>query len=177
MAVDVNTSEPIRLVNFRAYNSNNQFIGMTDLTLPKFEYLSDTVKGSGVAGEVDLPTLGHLGSVTVQLNWRALTEQAAELAEQKTHELEFRGSVEYYDSASGEYKTIPARIALRTTPKSLELGKFEPAATNDSTMECEVIYLKYTLNGTDKIELDKFNFIYKVNGKDYLEGVRADIGM
>ena len=131
MAVDVNTSEPIRLVNFRAYNSSNLIIGTTDLTLPKIEYMTETVKGSGIAGEVDLPTLGHTGSITVTINWRAATEQAAELAEQKTHEMDFRGSVQYYDSASGEYKTIPARVSLRTTPKSFEIGKFEPSATMD----------------------------------------------
>lgn len=177
MAVDVNTSEPIRLVNFRAYNSSNLIIGTTDLTLPKIEYMTETVKGSGIAGEVDLPTLGHTGSITVTINWRAATEQAAELAEQKTHEMDFRGSVQYYDSASDEYKTIPARVSLRTTPKSFEIGKFEPSATMDQTEEYEVVYLKYTLNGVDKIEIDKFNFVCKINGKDYLEGVRADIGM
>ena len=64
MAVDVNTSEPIRLVNFRAYNSSNLIIGTTDLTLPKIEYMTETVKGSGIAGEVDLPTLGNTGHIT-----------------------------------------------------------------------------------------------------------------
>lgn len=42
----------------------------------------------------------------------------------------------------------------------------------DATVTVEVIYLMIEIDGKNKIEIDKLNFVYKVNGKDILEKVR-----
>ncbi len=34
-----------------------------------------------------------------------------------------------------------------------------------------------TIDGEEQIELDKYNYIYKIGGVDYLEGVREAFGL
>ena len=40
----------------------------------------------------------------------------------------------------------------------------------------DVFCLKLEIDGAEKIELDKFNYIYRVEGVDYLAGVRSALG-
>lgn len=54
------TELPSLLVNFRVYDGDsNDMIGVADVELPKLEAMTETLKGAGVSGEVDMPVLGH----------------------------------------------------------------------------------------------------------------------
>ena len=50
---------PEKLINFRVYLDGNNLIGVADVELPSIEAMTETVKGAGIAGEIDSPTLGH----------------------------------------------------------------------------------------------------------------------
>lgn len=63
---------PEKLINFRVYKDSTDYIGLADVTLPSLEAMTETVSGAGIAGEVDSPTLGHMGSMETVLNWRTL---------------------------------------------------------------------------------------------------------
>ena len=63
---------PEKLINFRVYENGNDLVGVADVELPSLETMTETVKGAGVAGEVDSPVMGHFGSMELTLNWRTL---------------------------------------------------------------------------------------------------------
>lgn len=168
---------PERLINFRVYNDGNDLLGVANVDLPSIEAMSDTVSGAGIAGEVESPILGHFGSMTATFTWRTITPELAKLANQKAHALDLRGSQQVYDAALGEYSSVPARVSLRATPKSVSLGSFEVGSTTDSETEFEVIYMKVLVNGKELIEIDKYNFIAKFDGEDKLASVRKDLGL
>lgn len=138
---------PERLINFRVYNDGNDLLGVANVDLPSIEAMSDTVSGAGIAGEVESPILGHFGSMTATFTWRTITPELAKLANQKAHALDLRGSQQVYDAALGEYSSVPVRVSLRATPKSISLGSFEVGSTTDSESEFEVIYMKVLVNG------------------------------
>ena len=56
---------PEKLINFRVYENGNDLIGIADVTLPKVDYMTETVKGAGIAGEIDSPVKGHYSSMEV----------------------------------------------------------------------------------------------------------------
>lgn len=62
-----NNVVPEKLINFRAYNDGNDLLGVTDVQLPSLDAMTETVKGAGIAGEVDSPVLGHFGSMETVL--------------------------------------------------------------------------------------------------------------
>ena len=168
---------PERLTGFRVYNGKNDLLGISDIELPALESMTETVTGAGIAGEIDSPTLGHYGSMTATFNWRTITDKMLELAAQKSHALDARGSIQVYDSANGEYKTIAVRLSMKGTPKNTEFGSFETGATMDASQEFEVSYLKLFFDGKEKVEIDKYNYIAKFNGNDLLASVRKDLGL
>ena len=58
----------------------------------------------------------------------------------------------------------------------LNIGKLAVGEMTDTKTEFEVLYLKLTIDDKERIELDKFNYIYRVEGTDYLAGVRSALG-
>lgn len=169
---------PERLVNFRCYGGTGglEFLGVTDVELPKFEAIVEKISGAGIAGEYDSPVIGHFGSQTVKVKLRAVTVAALNLLAPVYQVLDMRGSVQYQDPALGALTTQPARFEVRGQLKSFEPGKFEPGKPMDTSFELECAVIRLALAGVPVVEIDKFNMIYSVAGTDYLRGVRVDLG-
>lgn len=168
---------PERTNNYRVYHGPAALIGVATVDLPDLEAMSDTISGAGIAGEVESPTLGHFASMTLTINWRTITGDAAILAAQRAHPLEFRSSQQIHDAGTGAVLTQPVRIVTRCTPKNFSLGSLEAGAGTDSSSEFEVSFMKIYIDNRPTIEVDKYNFRFVVNGEDFLASVRADLGM
>jgi len=176
------TGIPDKLINFRAYDSGDEIIGVADITLPVLSFMTEEIQGAGIAGPIDSPTIGHFQSLTVTINWRSLIQENVSFIAPKTHHLEFRGSVQIYDHGTGEYKTQKIKVVLRVMPKSLTPGNLTVSSGMGTSGEFEVLYLKIVANGTEMLEVDKLAFICRImdssgNMVDYLEKVREDLGM
>lgn len=168
---------PERTINYRVYDDANNVIGIATVDLPDLEAMTDTISGAGIAGEVDSPVLGHFGSLTLTINWRTITGDAARLNAQRVHALEFRSSQQINDAGQGSLSTQPVRIVTRCVPKNFSMGSLEVGATTDSSSEFEVTYIKIFIDGREVLELDKYNFKFVVNGQDFLRSARRDMGM
>lgn len=168
---------PEKLINFRVYEDGTDLLGIADVELPSIEAMTETIKGAGIAGEVESPVLGHFGSMSLTLNWRAVTKPTVHLTRQKAHNLDLRGATQIYNSGTGEYKVSSLKVSVRCIPKKTELGKLDVWATADASNEFEVTYMKVTLDGKDIVEIDKYNYICVINGEDYLKKVRQALGL
>ena len=168
---------PEKLISYRAYKDGKDMLGTVDVQLPDLELLSDTIKGAGIAGEIDSPTLGAYASMGLSLNWRTITGDVVYLTRQEAHQLEFRGAIQVYDAAEGKHKVVSQKIVVKAIPKKTSLGKLAVASGQETTSEFEVIYIKVFLDGKEKIEVDKLNFICKINSRDILSEVRTALGL
>lgn len=168
---------PEKLINFRTFWEGEDMIGVADVELPALESMSETVSGAGIAGEVDSPTLGHFGSMTTTINLRTIPKFAGKIMAQRAHQFDFRGSQQIYNSANGEYETIPVRCVMKATPKNSELGSFNVGQQTETSKEYEVSYLKMWVDGEIQVEIDKYNFIANIGGTDVLAQVRRDLGI
>ena len=57
------------------------------------------------------------------------------------------------------------------------MGSLQPGAATDSEQEFEVIYIKLFVDGDEVLEIDKYNFVCRINGNDLLASVRSDLGL
>ncbi len=167
---------PEKLIDFRVYEGGNNFIGVVNAELPSLEAVTETVSGAGIAGEYDSPVIGHYQSMTLSLTWRTPTVKLLALAAPKVHQLDLRGAIQVNDSANGQYRPVPIRVAVNCTPKTTAPGSFEAGSPTDSSNEFEVTYMKIWYDGVEIIEIDKLNYICKIDGVDYLAAVRQALG-
>ncbi|MDQ0114357.1 phage major tail tube protein [Paenibacillus harenae] len=167
---------PEKVTQYSVYRNGSEFLGTADIELPSFESLTETIKGAGIAGEIDSPTIGHFGASSVTINWRTIDPAAISLLEPKQHALDFRVASQALESATGQYSIVPTKISVRGMPKTLALGSLEANATTGTSNELEVSYIKIVADGKTILELDKYNSIFIVNGVDYLAAERAALG-
>ncbi|MFJ1230860.1 phage major tail tube protein [Yersinia proxima] len=167
---------PERLINFRGYREGKYVIGIADVTLPSIEAITETLSGSGIAGELETPVLGHFKSMTVSIKWRTITKESIVLGSQESHQVTFRGAMQLYDAGTGKYKTSAVVVEMKIIPKKISLGNLQPAKPTEGENEFEVIYIKLSIDGDEVLEIDKLNFICAINGSDILQTVREDLG-
>jgi P2 family phage contractile tail tube protein len=167
---------PEKGINFAVYYDGEDLLGAAEGELPNLEFMSETVKGAGVAGEFDSVVLGHISSMALSLTWRNTTDAFVKLAHQKTHNLDLYAAQQDYDAGLGEYKVRKIHVFVKAIPKTLNIGKLAVAEMTDTKTEFEVLYLKLEIDDKERIEVDKLNYIYRVDSVDYLANVRSALG-
>lgn len=173
------TAIPDKLLGFMCFEGrgSRRMIGVADVTLPTLSFMSDSLQGAGIAGEVDIPAAGLFSSLTTTINWTSLVQDNIRFAAPQTYHFNFRGSLQLYDHAIGELRPQQISIVMRANPKSLNLGTFGTAAKMGTSAEFELIYLGIRIEGREHIEIDKFAYICRIDGTDFLQKVRRDIGL
>lgn len=167
-----------KLLDYTVFLNGNTFLGTVGVQLPSLEMLSDTLKGAGIAGEIESITPGHFGPMPITLNWRTTgTPESVLLMKPTAHLLEFRGVIQVFDKSNGEYRNVSKKITVRAVPKKLDLGKAEARTAMDGSTEMECNYIKIAEDGRTLIEIDKLNYIYVVAGHDYLADVKQMLGL
>jgi P2 family phage contractile tail tube protein len=167
---------PEKGINFAVYYDGEDLLGAAEGELPNLEFMSETVKGAGVAGEVESIVLGHLSAMTLSLTWRNTTDAFIKLAHPKAHNIDLYAAQQDYDAGLGEYKARKIHVFVKGIPKTLNIGKLAVAEMTDTKSEFSVSYLKLEIDDKERFEVDQFNYIFKVDGVDYLAGVRAALG-
>lgn len=167
---------PEKSINFSVYLNGVDMLGIAEGTIPVLESMTSEVRGAGVAGVVESPVIGHFNSTNFSLTWRTVTENFMKLFDHTTNDLELFAALQQYDAGLGVYKTVPLHVYMKAITKTRTPGNLIVGDNMDTQMEFEVTYMKIELNGKERVEMDKFNYIYKVDGVDQLADVRTALG-
>jgi len=162
---------PDKVTDFNVYTNNTKLVGITgEVTLPSLEALTSTVSGTGILGELETVNIGHFGSTTVELTWKVLLDKTFNLLTYSGEALILRGAIQRINN--GKVDQIGVKITLKWMPKALDMGKLAQNAQMESKNTLEVFYIKVEINGKTTLELDKLNYVFKVNGKDQLSAIK-----
>jgi len=166
-----------KTIAYEVFVGGNRKLGTAEVTLPNLKPKTATLSGAGIGGEIEMPTPGQTESMELELSWRTINENLTELAGMKAHDLELRQANEEYDAGTGALGVRAVKINVRGLPKGADLGALKPADHTDSKTTLEIVYIKVTIGGERKVEIDKLNYIYYIDGVDYLESVRKALGL
>ena len=145
------------VINFAVYEDSVEYVGMASVTLPNLAAIVQTLSGAGIAGNVEVPILGHYDAMTLGLNFRTTTQQIE-------------------DTVAGEVKVQNIKHILVVIPKTDTGGSIAPAAPTNGSGEYAVRYWATYIDGVRTREVDPLNFICYVDGTDYLADVRKALG-
>ncbi len=165
-----------KLKDFLVFVNGNRLIGTADVTLPEISYMSDTMSGAGIAGEVETPTVGLTQTMGITINFKNIIDEQFDLLNGAI-QFEFRGSIQSYDVGASEIVEKELKVVTKCIPKKYGLGNLAKASSMGTNLEYECTYLKLSLDGNEKLEIDKFNYIFKVSGTDLLATTRKNLGL
>lgn len=164
-------------INFAVYENGNEYYGMASLTDADRSNKTFTVNGAGIAGDVEIPVLGHRDALSMTISFRTATADACRLAEMRRHLLDCRAAVEEFDQTSGEMKTHSHKVIVEVLPKSLSGGDIAPASPQAVSGTYSVISRKYYIDDDLMEDYQPLNFVdIDASGKDSLAAVRTALG-
>ena len=169
---------PEQTVDFKVYHNGSDLIGVATIDLPELSYMTETLSGAGVAGEIENPTIGMTESTTMTLSFNSIQEEAFNALDWTQNNLfECYASHQVTDNATGLRTTVSYRINVLGRTKTFPLGTWEPGKKQENEVELETTRLEVLYNNEEKLLIDKLAFIHRVNGTDLLATVRAQMGM
>lgn len=65
-------NRPEQTIAYRVYHDGNDLIGVATLEMPEVKYMTETLSGSGVAGEIENPTIGITESLSVKFSFTSV---------------------------------------------------------------------------------------------------------
>lgn len=165
------------IANYEVFIEGNRSLGTAEVTLPNLEYMTTTLKGAGIAGEIDVPTVAHFSNLEVTLKWLTVNANAFKFLVPNGIKFALYAAQQQLDSATGNYKIIQNKIELTGLAKNLNLGKFVPAEVTDTETVISITTLKETINKVVVFEYDKLNWVCKINGVDYSADLKSALGV
>lgn len=159
--------------DFNMYLSGNKLVGVTgEVTLPDFEAKTESISGAGILGEFESVIPGRYGSMEQVIPFRVTNEDMFKMINPTvTVELTLRGAIQQTVKATGAVDYIGIRVVFRGRPKKISLGTAKQGGPMDSSINLELYYILIEMDGKSKVELDKINGVFKVNGVDLLSKV------
>ena len=168
---------PEKMSKFQVYSDNGVLLGIADGNFPSLEFQTTEISGAGIAGTLDSPGGGMFGSLTVTLNWRTTSRDFIRLGTPDAHTLDMYAEQLSYDAGKGTYKKQRFHVYMKALTKKLDMGKLASMESQEASTEHEVYYMKVDIDGIEQLEIDKFNYVYKVLGRDYMAETRRNLGM
>lgn len=162
---------------YRVYLDGNNLIGTASVKLPTIKYMTEKMSGAGILGEIDMPSDGVPESLEVEVKFRTLVSGMMGLLDINGKNLEFRGSVQGSDIATGKMVEKGIRIVVRGSPKQADLGTLETNKLMDSAFTIECVYIKIDSEDATLAEIDKLNSVFSLLGKDLLAAFKENLGI
>jgi P2 family phage contractile tail tube protein len=163
---------------FKVYDSETgrALDGPVTLELPNFELASESFKGAGVGGEINVPAPGVMNALTATIScpiiYGALTKYL-ELSTTKT--LDLRNEIIVNNADNHKLEKVANRWILKGPLSGSNPGSVEQASAGGAQITMQIYYAHHWLDGEDILEWDPFKFIYTVNGEDMMAETRQNI--
>ena len=164
------------VINYRMYEDSEDYLGLVQVTLPSLQMITQTVKGAGLAGEIETVIIGQMKAMQIQFQLMVLTRQGINLTEQRIHTWEFREAQQQVNGQTGMHSVEEVKHIMRTFPKQMDGGTLQPQGTTNPNLAAAVYYWAEYRDGKKVLELDPFNYICYINNHDYLADVRKALG-
>lgn len=161
--------------NFNVYNSGNKLQGISgEVNLAELKAKTTMVSGAGIMGEYETAVIGMFENLSQEIPFRMIGKEFFDMMDtSRQAEIVLRSSVQNVNKSSGGVlSTQGMRIVFRGRPTAFNPGQLKIADLMNASVTLALTYVLIEMGGEKKMELDKLNEIYIVNGKDLLEDVR-----
>ena len=163
-------------VNFAIFEDGTEYLGMASVGMPTLSNLVQSINGAGLAGNIEAVITGHVDNMTLTLNFRTTTPQSVKLSELRRHTIDLRVAQQHEDPVNNTMNAVAEKHVMVVIPKTHNVGSIAPASPSNGSGEYTVRYWATWIDGKKVREIDPMNFIYVVDGVDYLADVRKALG-
>ena len=170
------SKQPEAYIDFETYEGKTNFIGIAKATHPNINFLTQTITGAGISGNIEAVLIGMVDAMTLGLEFRSATDAAVKLLQPKKHNLEMRVAEQYWNTTKQRKEVVADKYVYVIMPKNFTPGAVAPASAADASGEYSVYYYAAYKDGKQLWEIDPWNYKCVINGVDYMADVRKALG-
>ncbi len=163
-------------IQHKLYEGGINLCGTAKVTLPSIAYTCTTLAGAGLMGNLEVPYIGMIDNMTMDVKWDTATGDAVRLLTPKKHQLDLRVAEEYWDTEETDAGIWPDKYVTIVRPKSFDPGSIAPMTSSGAKSQFVVYYFAGYRKGEQLWEIDKRNQKFVVMGTDYWADVRRALG-
>ena len=169
-------NQPEAIINYEVYEDGKRFLGISQAVLPDIAFLTQTINGSGMNGNVEAILVGMVEAMTTTMNFRDATKAAAKLASPEKHNITLMVAKQSWNTEKIKKGVTADKFVMIVLPKKTSLGTIAPASVSDANGEYTVYYYAGYRNDEKLWEIDPWNYICEIGGKDYLADIKKALG-
>lgn len=164
-------------VDYMMYKNGGELIGVGKVTMPAIKYKTVSATGAGLMGDVAIPLAGMIEAMSVKIDFTSVTDAAMELGSNEWHDVAVYVADQYFYPENRKEEQESVRFEMSIRPTETNAGTIATASAADASGTYSVC--KYTVykKGQKVIDIDQFNQIHMVNGKDCAADIRKAIGL
>lgn len=168
------TNVPEVVNNFNAYlddgQKENVLVGVTgSVELPNFDAITEEITGAGILGSYEASIPGHYSSIAQTIPFRILDSDIFSLMNPSSPvTLTLRAASQSTVKESAKLAYNKMKIVMKGRLKSFTPGTLEQGKQMNASVTLEVLYVLIQIDDETKLEYDKLNSVFKVNGNDLL---------
>lgn len=170
------SKQPEAYINFEVYEDAVNLVGVAKATLPDIAYLTQTINGPGMAGNIESVLIGMMEAMTLGLNFRSVTDAATKLMRPEKHQIDLRVAEQMWDTVGVKREIAVDKYVMVVVPKSTKPGNIAAASAADTSGEYSVYRYEAYKNGKTLWKIDPYNYICEIDGVDYMAEVRKALG-
>jgi P2 family phage contractile tail tube protein len=169
---------PTLINDANVYVDEANWLGKSEVELPSIAHKVIEMKQFGISGSMEVPLIGHIDKLDGKIKFKAIEPDALNVIynPKKAPLLDVRAAQQKYNTSSGEIVIEDIKITMRAFFKNVKIQSMKQGSDSESEADYAAHYFKMEINGQEVLEIDKFNYIYKVNGEDILAEVRSALG-
>lgn len=164
-------------VDYMMYKNGGALIGVGKITMPPIKYKTVTATGAGLMGDATIPLAGMVEAMTVGIEFTSVTDAAVELGSNEWHDVAVYVADQYFDSVNRSEELEQTRFEMSIRPTETSAGTIATASASDASGSYSVCRYVVYKAGVKVVEIDQFNQVHMVNGKDCAADVRKAIGL
>ena len=146
------------VVSYRIFENSTEYLGVAQVTLPDIEFLTTTISGAGIAGEVEEVIKGHIKAMRTTINFNTYGDNALALTTPVDHTIDLREVQQARNMTAGKVELRKVKHIMTIKPVKVSIGKLETASPADANGEYTVSYYAQYVGGKKKIEIDPLNY-------------------
>lgn len=148
-------------------DGTEEIVGIGTVTLPDLENVVEEVKGLGI-GTHEHVVQGLFNSMTLQLKFTGISKNI-NLGSGEVLNLVIKASTGGVDTVSHEMEQKEIQISCKGHVKKRTGGELGKGSKNEPEVEIAISYYKLEIDGEVSAEIDVYNSVAIVDGKDVYE--------
>ena len=168
--------QPEAYIDFEVYEGKTNFVGVAKATLPNINFITQTITGAGISGNIEAVLTGMVDTMDLSLEFRSATDAAVKLMKPVKHNVELRVAEQYWNTTKQKKEVMADKYVFVIMPKNFTPGAVAPASAADTSGEYSVYYYAGYKDDKQLWEIDPWNYKCTINGTDYMASVRKALG-